>query len=90
MTPGSRFSQSKKLACAGHGVGAVDDPGELQSPRQRGQVHVFGQRLCSEVDAGWPKNGPDPDFAVLLAIYEPKVDHPSRRPIILFLERLTK
>jgi hypothetical protein len=25
---------------------------------------IFGQRLCGDVGAGWPKNGPDPDFAV--------------------------
>lgn len=40
--------------------------GELQSPRPRGQVHVFGFRSCGEIDALLPKNGPDPDFAVLL------------------------
>ena len=34
--------------------------------KTRGQVHVFGQRLFGKLVAGWPKNGPDPDFAVLL------------------------
>lgn len=45
--------------------------GELQSPRRRGQVHVFGLRLTGLGNICWPKNGPDPDFAV------PRIDQPA-------------
>jgi hypothetical protein len=40
--------------------------GELQSPAQRGQVHVFGAYRLAEGSGYQPKNGPDPDIEVLL------------------------
>ena len=46
--------------------GLARSPGELQSPTQRGQVHVFGQRSPANSIHLRRKMDQTPDFAVLL------------------------
>jgi hypothetical protein len=59
--------------------------GELQSQKRRGQVHVFRRRLSGRLGAGWPKNGPDPDVAVLAP---PSLGHKHFRPTVAILTSL--
>src|SRR5580658_2306744 len=47
--------------------GLVPEPGELQSPTRRGQVHVFGQGSLDNFSRSRRKMDQTPDFAVLLA-----------------------
>ena len=46
--------------------GSFLDPGELQSHKQRGQVHVFGRRFSRKARRVGRKMDQPPDFAVLL------------------------
>ena len=45
----------------------------MQSLTRRGQVHVFGLAPSGIAQSVLPKNGPDPDFAIVL----------RRRPVVV-------